>query len=308
MKTIKYIVLIILLLNSNLAKCQKVFSAIINDYTEYNPAGLSTIDKYQINLKTNNFIFDNYSFNGGYLNAAIPFKKINSHIGVNAQFKIYDDLKDFKYGLSYSYSYKPSEKSYLAIGARASIYSFQDNYYMYIINNEYYIEKTFKSNKLNIDAGIWFQNNNLGIGVSYNHINSPEHKPKVKIDPKYPNPYLYQPEFNAIVNHKMNISENLIMENSLYLFDVTNMSELTEINFNNIFILNKTFLFGSAWEYLKNDYSRLRFFNVLGFNLNDKYKIFLAHSLKEFFSKEDYFVNTSKRVRSDLECSFIINI
>lgn len=311
MKKFRYIIFVVLFLCTGNLSGQKVFSYIINDFAEINPAGISMIDSYQINIKGFNSPMHDQFFSGGYLKLIAPIEKINSRVGFHTQFYNQNDFSDFKYGLSYSYTCNLSEQSFLAFGLKASIYHNKDKYYKYVINGMNYIETNFNSNKLNIDAGLWFQNNNLGIGLSYNHINSPEHKAGVEQNswyPEIPNPYLYEPELNLMVNHKIKFIDNLSMVNSMVMYDLTNTNNFTEIVVNNILNLNNTFLFGSAWEILSNSEYRIRFFNVLGFNLQDRYKIFLSHSLYEYESNEYIFINTSKKFRPNFECSFLINI
>jgi hypothetical protein len=319
MKVLKYLVILFILLNSNILQAQRVFSYIINDFSEVNPAGLSTINNYQLNVKGFNSPEMDQFFNGGYVKLIAPINKINSKIGFHTQFFSRGDFSDIKVGLSYAYNYNISESSFLSLGLKASIFSVRDSYYMYKINGVSYEKRDFNSNKFNLDLGLWYQINNFGLGLSYNHINSPEHI--AGYEPVFfyytsliqdvifpPNPYSYEPEFNIMFNHEMNIVKNFSMNNSLIMYDLINMNELTDVNINNIFEINNTFMFGSAWEILKNEGSRIRFYNILGFNLENKYKIYLSLFSREFVSDKNRFIDTSKKVKHDFECSFVINI
>jgi hypothetical protein len=317
MKIIKSLVIILLLLSTNKLIGQKVFTYIVNDFSEINPAALSNTETYQLNIKGFNSPDYNYSFNGGYLKLIVPVKKINSCFGFHTQFYTKKDFSDVKYGLSYSYKHNFTESSFLSFGVKGSLFTMKDKYYKYIINGIRYGETDFESNKFNMDAGIWFQNNNLGIGLSYNHINSPEHLAGLaseyqyteELDLQYPNPYLYESEFNIMVNHNVGITEFFTMTNSLVMYDVINLNELMMLNINNIFELNNTFIFGSAWEVLQNNETQITFNSIIGFNLNNRYRIYLSYRIRENKSNDYAFNNISlKKVQPNLECSFIINL
>jgi len=313
MKFPKYILLSGLLLVSTFSMGQKLLSHVINDFTEINPAAISTVKTFQINLKGFNYPELDRFYNGGYLKFIAPVSKINSTIGFHAQFFGIDDFmdfSDFKYGLSYSYSYNISEKAYLAIGAKASVYSYRAKFYEFSINYINYNEIDYKSDQLNIDAGIWYQSKNLGIGLSYNHINTPEHKIGIENSPYSfnPNPYLYEPEFNLMLDHILNFTEIFSMNNSMLMYDVTGINDLLELNINNILFINNTFFFGTSWRILSNDAAFISNYQVFGFNLKNVYGLYF--SLKTYDNGDDkkYFIDTSNKFHSYFECSLVINL
>ena len=185
MKIIFQLFLILFFLHPLIVQSQEKNTYVINDLPAYNPAGISTIDTYRLHVKTYNNSFFNDYFSGS-INIITPIKKINSHISIYAEFYNYDNyynydnFSDNKIDISYSYSFHFSETSKLAIAARFSKYTvkekircaFFDNY-----DDEYQSStKDVKSDIFNLDLGIWFQNNNLGIGIMYDHVNNPKHK------------------------------------------------------------------------------------------------------------------------------------
>ncbi|MBI9053517.1 MAG: type IX secretion system membrane protein PorP/SprF [Bacteroidales bacterium] len=303
MKILKYLILILFLTTSSLSKSQELYSYLLNDFAENNPAGLSTINNYQLTLKAYG-----YNFEDGFIRAIVPIRKIQSRIGLSAEYYGYYDneLNDVKYNLSYSYSYLFSEKSYLAIGVKASLYRLRKAYSILISN--YLIEGDFKSDKFNFDVGIWFQNNNLGIGLSYNHINSPEHIGRYYYHSyKAVNIYKYEPEFNLMINHELKISDRLKMKNNLFLYDIMYLHERQEISINNIFSLNNTFSFGVTWDYFNYLKKELNLGFVMGFNLKDRYNIMFIDRFYEFESNKS-FRNPTKRIHPGFECLFTVNI
>lgn len=312
-KIFKYIILLIIFFAPISIKAQGVLSYIYNDFAEVNPAGISTVNSYQLNIKGfNQLQIDQYTYNGGYLKFIAPIEKFNSGLGFHLQYfesGNSDELKDTKFGLSYSYKHYLSETSYLSVGIKGSLYTLKYKYYKYIINYQAYGETDFYSYKFNLDAGLWIQNNKLGIGLSFNNINSPEHITGQVYDYRKPNPFLYEKELNIMVNHNLSLTDIFSMNNSMIMYDAINMNELTEICVNNIFNVNKTFIFGTAWELLMNEHYRVRLFNIIGINLKDKYRLYLSYFMNEYESINYFeYLNIWDRKRQDFECSFVINL
>jgi hypothetical protein len=307
MKYIKISIICLLISYSDLAIGQKVFQFLINDFSDYNPAHLSTSDNFQLNLKAyNSFLPENY-FSGAYMKGSAPIKKTNSTLGFDFQYFEAGDLKDIKAGLAYSYQLKLTEQSTLAIGLKASLYSIQDKYYTLYINGTPYLEKEFKSNKLNLDAGLWLQKGLSGIGISFNHINSPVHHAGIQYESKENNPYAYYTEINLMADNKLLLTDRLNLNNSLFIYDIGKIDLKREMAMNNIFEVNKTFIFGTVWSFLNQEETIISLHSIVGFNLNNRYKILIAYKQNEIVLNKQRINQYEKRIRSDFEGTFLIN-
>lgn len=319
MRIIRIILVFTVLLFFQRSFSQKTYSVLINDPANLNPAGISTVNSFQVHFKTFDLEFDKYYRFEGYLNTVLPINAINSHIGADMQFYQENDFVDSKIGLSYSYKKSFSKDSYLALGTKISVFSVRESLEHEIYNSAGYAvieieEEKLKSDILNIDIGFWFQGYNLGVGLIYNHLNNP----LLEISSDYNNEnkliyyYDYDPEINAMIDYRFYFLGHFEMYNSVFAYDLKNIVDPTdkviELNMNNIFELNKTFMFGTAWEYLKIYNEEIRLFSMLGFNLNDKYKVMVVFPMKYFRLEDGINYKSSKRYRSEFECSIYVNL